>query len=253
MDCFHTLLELKVLPYYNGIMERVSIIEGVHPVILVAPHGAAADDYNTDIITETCAQALNCYAVINRGWERAEEVDYFKDKANCNDVKHCLEDVVKDEFLDPIIRFKNRIRKKHSYAYMFTIHGVGNDIRSKANDADINMVVGYGAGTPASHTCKMWMKDFFIYLMRQVDIKAYGGKAGGQYAGWAKNNLNQLFCKWPKYADDSLHSMQLEFIRTIRDTKADAEFTGNILAVVLEDLLKHGKWTAPQGFKINEV
>lgn len=234
-------------------MERVSIIEGIHPVILVAPHGAAMDDFNTDIITESAAEALNCYAVINRGWERAGQFDYFKDKANCNDVRHCHEDVVKDEFLDPIIRFKNRIRKKHNHVYVFTIHGVGEDIKTKANDDDIDMVIGYGAGTPASHTCKLWMKNFFIYLMRQVDIKAYSGKAGGQYAGWTKNNLNQLFCKWPNYIDDNIYSMQLEFIRTLRDTKTDAEFTGNILAAVLEDFLSHGRWSAPEGFKTNEI
>ena len=136
---------------------------------------------------------------------------------------------------------------------MFTIHGIGNDIKTKTGDPDIGMIVGYGAGTPASYSCKTWMKDFIIYLSGQADIKTYGGRGGGNYAGWAKNNLNQLFCKWPQYVDDNMHSMQLEIIRDLRDTRSDAEFTGNILAVILEDFLSHGKWNAPNGWKTLEA
>ena len=82
--------------------ERVGIIIGKNPVILVAPHGA--DDTNTDIITERVAKKADCYAVINRGFERADFVDVIKDKADCNKIDHCKQEVVYEEFLKPIIK-----------------------------------------------------------------------------------------------------------------------------------------------------
>ena len=77
-------------------MERVSVIEGKSPIIIVAPHGYKGDDENTDLIAEEIANALHCYAVINRGWERSDSVDFMKDKADCNNVYHCKEDVVRE-------------------------------------------------------------------------------------------------------------------------------------------------------------
>ncbi len=97
------------------------------------------------------------------------------------------------------------------------------------------------------------MKDFFIYLMQQSGISAYGGKANGQYAGWTKNNLNQLFRKWHQYADKNVHSMQLEFTRSLRDTNIDAKFAGDTLAMVLYDLINHNYWTPSGDFKTNEI
>jgi hypothetical protein len=235
-------------------MERVSIIEHSRkPVIFVAPHGAPVDDFNTDIITETAAEAMECYAVINRGWERADVVDYYKDKANCNDINHCHEDVIKDEFFDPIMRFKNRIHKKYTYGFMFTIHGASNDVKKKASDPDLGMVIGYGAGNPNSYTCKLWMKDFLVFLLEQSNIKAYGGKAGGNYAGWSKNNLNQLFRRWHSYADATMYCMQLEIARSLRDTRTQAEFIGEVVASAVDDLVQHGKWTAPDRFGTKEI
>jgi hypothetical protein len=91
-------------------MERVALVEGDSPVLILAPHGP--DDKNTDLIAERVAVESGSFAVINRGWNRFSSVDFMKDLANCNDVRHLHSDVVKEEFLEPILRFKNRIRKK---------------------------------------------------------------------------------------------------------------------------------------------
>ena len=137
-------------------MERVSVIEGSIPVIVVAPHGFHGDDENTDLIAETIASTIDAYAVINRGWERGDTVDSFKDWADCNNVYHCKEDVVREEFLEPIIRFKNKILKKEQLAYIFYIHGMGNRHRAVAKDPYLDAVLGYGAGKPNSFSCDIW-------------------------------------------------------------------------------------------------
>ena len=65
-------------------MDRVTVIDGLEPIVVVAPHGF--DDPNTDMLAEALATALNAYAVINHGWERDKKVDDANDKANCNSI-----------------------------------------------------------------------------------------------------------------------------------------------------------------------
>lgn len=232
-------------------MERVSIIEiGKTPVIFVAPHGATMDDINTAIIAESAAESLEGYAVINQGWQRGDDYNYNKEQADCNNVKHCLEDVVKDEFLEPIIRFKNRIRKKHPLAYIFAIHGMSNDACTIAKDNSLSMVVGYGAGNPASYTCKTWMKNLLIYQCQQHGWTTYEAKAGGPYSAWTKNNLCQFFRKW--HLDLSVHAMQLEIIYDLRDSKAKAELCGECIADFIREVINYSSWDQPSSLKIKQ-
>lgn len=228
--------------------ERVSIIEGKYPFLVVAPHGVQDDDYNTAAIAESMAVALKGYAVINRGWERAADVDCLKDKADCNKVDHMV-DVVKDEFLDPILRFKTRMVRKWGSAYVFMIHGMGNDIRKRTGDKDIDMIIGYGAGSPPSYSCELWQKDLFIYLLHKSKINAWAGKAGGPMSGWARSNMNQLFRK--HYHDDRVCSMQVEIIRDLRDDDL-YHLTAEELASAAQDLQLHQSFSRPSSFHIKE-
>src|ERR1019366_4114948 len=136
------------------------VIEGKIPVLIIAPHGAPGDDVNTDIVAEHLARTLSCYMVVNRGWERSDVIDEINDKADCNNFAH-MTGVIKDEFLDPILRFKSRILKKTSPMFVFMIHGMANDIRIKTGERQLDMIVGYGAGTPPSYSCNIWRKDLF--------------------------------------------------------------------------------------------
>jgi hypothetical protein len=221
-------------------MDRVSIIEGKEPVIFVAPHGF--DDKNTDVIAKSAAEAMNAYAVINHGWIRADKYDYDKEHANCNNINHCLEDVVKDEFLNPIIRYKNKIRQKYSNAHIFLIHGMSDNV--KKVDPNLTMIVGYGDGNPASFSCKIWQKNYFLYLCEQdANIVTYEGRAGSGYAGWSKNNLNQYFRKYD--LDKHTQSLQLEIAKSERTSEGRAEFFAENLAAVISDVIKKTTWDAP--------
>ncbi len=230
-------------------MERVSIVEGKRPIIFVAPHGA--DDTHTDIIADSAANNLDCYAVINRGWERTDSPDSLRDKADCNNIVHCHEDVIYDEFLDPLFRFRNRLmRKGHKTIYMFIIHGIGRQARQIAKNEDLAIILGYGAGNPASYTCPEWFRNLFAFNFQGFG-EVYLGSSGGPYAGWWKNNLNQVFRgKW--YMDPNVISMQLEFVQQLRHSKGAADMTGEMLAQAVHDTIEPERksWTPPNDFTI---
>src|SRR3990167_9367796 len=229
--------------------ERVSTIEGKMPVLVVAPHGEPGDDINTDIVAERIAYAINAYAVINHGWCRNNQVDEINDKADCNNVGHMI-GVVKDEFLDPIVRFRNRILKKYNICFMYMIHGMDNSIRNRAGDNTIEMIVGYGAGTPASYSCAIWRKDLFIFLLQQSQITCYEGKAGGTMSGWSKSNMNQLFRK--HIYDPNVQSMQIEIIRDLRADRTISELTTEYLASAIKDLTQYGSWSKPSTMRVKQ-
>lgn len=237
--------------------ERVSVREGILPMVIVAPHGY--DDPQTDLIAETLAEKLDCYAVLNHGWERADVVDADIDKANCNSISQIHEDVVKDEFLDPVLRYMHRSSKTIA-AYragggwcaflrnplMVTIHGAGNDIRNKAaKKVELDFILGTGAGNPARPSCQAWRKNALAWTLINKGVHVWEGKAGGAFAAWGKDNLNQLFVhKYPNVGE----SLQIEIVRSPwRETPARATATGSILADAFKELLKMVDFTQFQG------
>jgi hypothetical protein len=226
-------------------MERVSIIEGNNPVIIVAPHGG--DDDFTGEIAERMAAKCDGYAVINWGWKRADKVDYYKSRANCNNVEHCHEDVVKDEFLNPIIKFVNRLGRDFFEIDVISIHGVANEVRKKAKDPALDVIVGWGAGNPPSVTADEIRRDAFMYHLDVAGgMGVYQGKAGGNYSGRSKSNLNQLFRQW--YPDENVHSLQLELVKDLRDDRLMAQVTGDELGLVYN---KYNKFLEDQLWKLD--
>lgn len=223
-------------------MERVKIKSGERPIIIVAPHGHENNDERTTIIAESIANNINAYAVINQGWERNISVDCFKDKADCNNINHCHEDVVKDEFLDPILRFKSKILKKYDSVSVFHIHGMSNKHRIMANDPSMDIVVGCGLGIPPSLTCEEWKKDLFIHLMESSGVIAYEGSIGGPMSGWSRSNMNQLFRKW--YHDSHVQSMQIEIVHELRENDEIAEMTGQQLADAIKLVCESKNFTS---------
>jgi len=214
-------------------MERVSTYRGSIPVLVVVPHGY--DDTNTAIIAEEIVEEIDAYAVINRGWRRSDVHDYDKSFANCNNINHIHEDVVKEEFLDPIIKYTNIIYDKLGPPNVFIIHGVGSSIRKELGGNTLDVIVGYGEGKTPSYTCPVDYKHTFMSLMHKAGICAYQGKAGGNYSGRSPSNLCQLFRS--KYYDEDTYTMQLEIIRELRSDEFTARETGRVLGNLMQDLL----------------
>lgn len=196
-------------------MERVSIRRGNKSILLIAPHGYKNDDEYTAEITKKIAEDIDCYCVVNNGWQRVENpVNEEEDQANCNNLLHLQEPVVKEEFLDPIIRFKDEIVGNGKLLFTYVIHGMGDKHRVTANDPDLDMVIGWGLGSPSSHSCDKDVKNAFMKNLQLVGVNAYEGKKGGAMSGWTKTNINQLFRKY--YPDPRVQSMQVEIVHSMR-------------------------------------
>jgi hypothetical protein len=199
------------------------------------------------LITEYIAKQIDCYAVINRGWERSKVVDCFKDKADCNNVHHCKEDVVREEFLEPILRYKSRIQFKHKNVFIFYIHGMSNKHKKIAKDENLDIVLGYGAGTPVSYSCDLWMKDLFLHLIENSGFNPYEGKNGGQMSGWGVSNMNQYFRKW--HFEPNVHSMQLELAYDLRCDPEIARLTAEYLGIAIKDIVNYNTFKSIKNYK----
>ena len=190
-------------------MERVSSIHGDRPYVIVAPHGP--DDPNTEIIAETIATDFKCSAVINRGWEKSSRVDWFKDKANCNNISHCEQDVIREEFFEPVKSHINRALQAHGWAFMFLIHGIGDDVKKQSVNKDLQMILG--CGSKGSRSCSKEYRLGMMYILNTA-YTVYLGADGGKYTASGGQNMNQLYRKVEH--DDAVHSMQLEILRELR-------------------------------------
>lgn len=209
-------------------MQRVSAIRGDFPAIVVVPHGYQNDDYNTSIVGEQIIHELDCYGVINYGWQRADKYDYYKDHANCNSIAHIKEDVVRQEFHDPIINFAQKIWNEGYIPNIYIIHGFN---KSFSTDYAVDVILGVGNGDPPTWSCNSWVALSFASLL---DTNGYGvcfGKSGGSYAGRNSDNINQLFASYLLRTQ----SIQIEIAREFRHTSDKAKMTGNDLAICIED------------------
>lgn len=195
-------------------MERVSIIEGEIPIILVAPHGYEGDDKNTALLTELISNKIKAYAVINRGWQKSNLVDCIQDKGNCNNIIHCHEDVLREEFLEPILRFKARIIKKFNYCYIFYLHGMSSNHKNIIKNLDIVL----GCGIKSRSSCKLIHKELMLHILNEIsNLNTYEGSQNSGMSGFSSNNMNQLFNI--HYIDPNVNSMQLEIIYDLRKNK----------------------------------
>lgn len=211
--------------------QRVGYIKGLSgtPAIVIAPHGF--DDTNTDIIVETIQEDLQCTSIINYGWERSDKFDYFKDKANCNSIKHVFEDVVKQEFLEPIMDSYSFHINQGIYPALFIIHGVHDSIRKNSNAKNLDLIIGTGYGNTIS--CDDWSKFCFCKLLSINLFNVFLGKENGNYAGNSPDNLNQIL-NHPNYRNEySLAercSFQVEIVKNLRSTKQRAIQTGHVIS-----------------------
>jgi hypothetical protein len=220
---------------------RVEIQEGSEPIILIAPHC----EEQLSSLTKKIAHLIDASFVINHGWERCSYVDYLADKANCNNIDHLMEDVVKEEFLDPIIDYALNYRHKNFInIYVMILHGMD------ALDSDPDIVLGTGGNRPS---CDIWRRDVFAEALMNKGFDVAEGKQKGKYAGWSKKNLNQLFKQdtniW--HNDKQIHSFQLEIKKAWRigdgvNVAADA------MSKSIFELMDHGDIECNLGLSLEQ-
>jgi len=215
--------------------QRVATRNGNKNLLLVCPHGF--DDTNTDIITEELASSLDCFSLINYGWERTRKPDDVKGWADCNNSKHVMDknSVVFAEFGKPFIQMRAKIYKFNKSFYTLYIHGCGSRVRKVTKDPDLGMIIGFGQGTTPSLTCEKWMAEVLAIHATANNIKTYLGKADGDYAAWLQNNMCQYYRK--KRPEPLIHSMQLEIVSALRKD-SNCKATATLLAKAIDELLK---------------
>lgn len=232
-------------------MSRIVCKHANSPIIFVAPHGHPGDDYNTDYIAETAANKINANCLINSGFRRNAKVDESRDFADCNNVAHMSDAVLKDEFLLPFKRMCLRAKKNYNSAFVIFIHGVSDQVRDTSGIRDVDMILGYGLGNPDSRTCSEVCVNKFIYQLADEDIVCAKGKAGGKYSGHSKNNMNQYWRKIEK--DMHMNSIQLEIVRELRQDKIIAELSAISIAECADIANKCTSFFMPSSFRCDFI
>lgn len=210
---------------------RVKIIIGVNNAMVIAPHGC--DDNRTDIIATSIAQALDCSAVINVGWQRDCKYNSNGSKGNMNRLDHVFIGSARREFLYPILTIKNILVEHYDTLFVFLIHGMFDAAQKRVKG--LECVLGYGASFPwwnDSLTIDLWRKSLLSKLLNDGGLLTYDGKGGGTLSGRRYSNINQLFRnRNSPFFDDRVQSIQLEIVYGgHRDNPRNAVHTGRFLA-----------------------
>lgn len=214
-------------------MERVGIIQGEVPILIVVPHGG--DNWGIMRLGEVLAHDLGAYAVINKGWRQSRNVDSYSDLADCNDIRHLYEDVVRDEFLNPLLRAIARMKKKFSERILvFILRDCDGDTRGDPNDELLDIVVGYGLGNPPAHSCKLRTKNILVHNLQGEGFGVYEAGPGNKYAGKAKKNLNQFFVRWQP--EEKVETMQMAFATDLVCDNPMIEMTAEGILSAIESL-----------------
>lgn len=231
-------------------MERISLIspnilDTVSHIIFVAPHGR--DDINTTLIAEHAAIESNGYAVINNGWKKQRYYDYESEFANCNNIQHLKNDVVKEEFFEPLIEFACEIRKTCLInPIICTIHGMSNNTILRSGVKDMDILIGHGRGGRLTIP-DIGLKSICFFLDK-LFYKTYIAGTNTRFSGKSKNNLIQLFSdpawyqnipiKYPVYPVTSCgipaYSLQMEISYDLRDSDTLAIEVGKSIGYALK-------------------
>jgi hypothetical protein len=201
---------------------RVKVLTGSNPILIVAPHGGGPTDLRSALIADIIAKETKAYAVINKGWERKPIPNFRLNQANCNDLDHCHQEPLFSEFLTPIDDFRAEITANHFRVYMFLIHGMDDQMR---NYNGVDVVIGYGAGTPSRHSCNICFKNRFISCLDLEAFTPAQGMSGGRLSAWDVSNLNQLYTTDPK-----VESVQVEIGLSLRKNNSIARKTAERLS-----------------------
>lgn len=219
-------------------MERVTLIHGTAPIILVAPH-ASEESFMAELVQEM-AKKSKAYAIINNGFKKCDVVDVvdvIHDMADCNRVDHIHEDVVKDEFLDPLLYIKRNLCRRHPRVNVFYLRGFDPSFETTLGSR-IDLILGYGqAVVNSSYICPLWMVDMFINEWEGhgwTSTSACCGKPGGKFSARSINHLPQLFQK--HYPDDDVAAMEICTSWRFRQDKGTAAFCGTILSNIVDEL-----------------
>lgn len=229
---------------------RVSVYQGKNPIIILAPHGP--EERQINLIAQTAINRCNGFGIINHGWKKAQNANWRYDEADCNNITHLQQDVIKDEFLGPLLGYKSRILRKWTSAYVFNLRGSSGRMRHLAGDQALDILLGFGDGFPPSYTCETWRKNLMLYLLKRQGLTTYAAKSGSLFSGRDTTCLTQVF-RHPLYYHKDVHAMQLEIVDDLRTDDEIAYLTGECLGDCFLQILNYDTWEKPKDFKVESV
>ena len=229
-----------------SVQNPIEFISGAINILLIAPHGHHLDDERTGELTRLVAEQSGCYAVINEYYGKELDGGRRLNLNNLGQVKESLQ----DEFLDPLLEYKNKMVEEHGSAWIFWIHGaeqasIKHDVngRNDINPDEIKVLVGYGQKTDNDRfTAAPETATQLIESLTQNDLKAVAAnpdipQGTKSFCGHDRKNMNQLF-RAGEYRDPNVQSFQLEFRKLgCRDTAKNIEDTAQKLVKAISTLL----------------
>jgi hypothetical protein len=191
---------------------------------------------------------MGCYAIINEAYskpKKSEKPDKEQKKINLNDKKQ-VKKFLKEEFLNPLLAYKNEITEKHGHALILWIHGADDKHVKKnvsdiagVNPQEIKMLIGWGQGPGKNrHTAKNETVDNLIEAFNKTGLTSTFANPNDkehQFCGWAQDNMNQLFHS-KNYKDVDIQSIQLEIRKTGCRDDEGLEPTAKILAEAISSV-----------------
>lgn len=170
-------------------MERVSLVTGKTPAVFICPHGG--DNPALAKLAEEAAFFAEGNAIINKGFKRGPKVNYATETADLGRLDHLLaENVIFEEFLLPIVRIKNRLKKNHKKVFVYILDYLSPPAPS---EIEIDVVIGHGNGENYTATCPTWVKEVFVTTLKYLGFSPYEARDRGPLTGSEPTAINQAF------------------------------------------------------------
>jgi hypothetical protein len=207
---------------------EIQVSTGSTDIVLVAPHGLAEDDENTDRVTQQTAERLACTAIINIGLPRKQ--------LDLNSIQQAKRHPTFIQTLKSPIEPGERSR-------VIWIHGMKD--KSAAVEAGnlnagapIDCLIGYGlpdrmTASPDTITCLVsWLNTGGLRTVVAADDRS-------KFRGHSAGNMNQWF-RNQGYPFSQVESLQLELSWSGVREEGCISKTAAILAAAFNQLMKRG-------------
>ena len=205
---------------------EIQVLSGATDMVLVAPHGLAEDDENTDRVTHQTAKRLACAAIINIGIPRR--------RLDLNSIQQAMRHAT---FIPTL---KSTVAQ-HERPRVIWVHGMKD--KSAAIEAGnthtaepIDCLIGYGL--PDRMTANPDTVTRIASLLNTGGLRTVVAAAGrSKFRGHSADNMNQWF-RNQGFPLAQVESMQLELSWSGVREEGFISKTAAILAAAFNQLMK---------------
>jgi hypothetical protein len=204
--------------------ENIQVLTGSTDIVLVAPHGLAKDDENTDRVTQQTAELLACAAIINIGLPRKQ--------LDLNSIQQAKRHPTFIQTLKSTIANGERSR-------VIWVHGMKDKSAAveagKINaGAPIDCLIGYGL--PDRMTAEPKTIACLVSLLNSGGLRTVvAADDRSKFRGRSTGNMNQWF-RNNGYPLSQVESLQLELSWSGVREEGCISKTASTLAAALKQL-----------------